>query len=321
MPWPGTVFPMLAKAGPLPASDEGWAYEIKWDGIRALAHVGRQRLTLVTRNGNQVTSRYPELAGLVAAVGVPAIVDGEIVAMDEKGKPSFELLQQRMGLTNDADVRQAARKIPVTYVAFDLIWLDDNWMKDLTYLERRRCLDELELSADRWQTPPYHRGDGRGFLKHSSALGLEGLVAKRVDSPYRPGVRSSEWLKVKNQARQELVVGGWTPGEGRRSDSFGALLVGHYEATTDGPRLRYAGKVGTGFTEKTIADLLKRMKPLRRATSPFADPAPKGSNWVEPRLVAEIEFTEWTRAGTLRHPSFKGLRDDKDPEDVVREVV
>jgi bifunctional non-homologous end joining protein LigD len=199
---------------------------------------------------------------------------------------------------------------------FDLLYLDGHSTMALSFEERRARLEELGLAGDRWQTPSYHRGEGRALLDVTRERGLEGIVAKRLDSPYVPGRRSTAWLKIKNVRAQEVVIGGWVPGKGRREQTIGALLAGYH---ADGG-LRYAGKVGTGFSEDDLRRLARLLEPLRRADTPFSGrQPPRGSVFVEPRLVAEVEFNEWTAAGTLRHPSFKGLRDDKDPLEVSRE--
>ena len=296
------IVPMLARLGPLPAEDGGWSYEIKWDGIRALAYVEDGAVSLVTRNGNDVTARWPELAGLAEAVGRDALLDGEVVAFDdERGLPSFQALQ---------------RGGSAVYMAFDLLSLDGEDLMPLPYLERRERLASLGLAGERWQTPAHHIGDGEAFLASSREQGLEGIVAKRVNSRYEPGKRTGAWIKVKNTARQELVIGGWMSGEGRRKGRIGALLFGYY----DGDDFRFAGKVGTGFTQAELDRLAGLLAPLEVPESPFAGPPPKrGAHWVRPELVAEIEFTEWTRDGLLRHASYKGLRDDKRARDVVRE--
>jgi len=204
----------------------------------------------------------------------------------------------------------------VTYVIFDLLHLDGRTLVELPYEERRAELEALGLDGDSWQTPSYHRGDGGALLAASRAQGLEGIVAKRLASPYRPGRRGRDWLKVKNVRSQEVVIGGWLPGKGRREGELGALLAGYY----DGEELRYAGKVGTGFAARDLRLLRERLEPLARKASPFSGRQPeKGARFVEPELVAEVEFNEWTNAATLRHPSYKGLRDDKPARDVIRE--
>jgi bifunctional non-homologous end joining protein LigD len=319
-PMPDKLVPMMARAGKLPPDDDRWAYEIKWDGVRAIARSEPGRLRFHSRNLNDITPRYPELSKLNRALSHhAAILDGEIVALDAEGRPSFGALQRRMHLASESAVRRLAKEAPVTYVIFDLLWLDGHSLMGLPYTERRERLAELGLDGERWRTPEHVVGHGAELLAASSAQGLEGIVAKRLDSPYEPGRRSPCWVKVKNVERQEVVIGGWMPGEGRRRDRIGALLVGVRE---DG-HLRYGGRVGTGFTEAELDRLRALLAPLQRDSSPFDAPGdprpPRGAVWVEPRHVAEVEFTEWTQGGQLRAPSYKGLRDDKAPEDVVRE--
>jgi bifunctional non-homologous end joining protein LigD len=319
-PMPDKIVPMMARLGPLPPDDERWAYEIKWDGVRAIAHSEPGRLRFQSRNLHEITPRYPELSRLNRALSHHrAILDGEIVALDAEGRPSFGALQRRMHLASESAVRRLARDAPVTYMIFDLLWLDGHSLMELSYEERRARLAELDLNGERWRTPDYVAGRGADVLRATAEQGLEGVVAKRLDSPYEPGRRSPCWVKVKNLNRQEVVVGGWMPGEGRRRERIGALLVGVRE---DG-RLRYAGKVGTGFTETELDRLSRLLEPLERDASPFDAPVqpdvPRGAVWVEPRYVAEVEFREWTQGGQLRAPSYKGLRDDKPPEEVVRE--
>jgi bifunctional non-homologous end joining protein LigD len=209
---------------------------------------------------------------------------------------------------------------PVTYLSFDLLYLDGRSLIDLPYAERRERLDALELEGPSWQTPSHHRGEGEALLDLTEERGLEGLVAKRLDSRYLPGRRSRAWLKVKNIRSQELVIGGWLPGQGRREATIGALLVGYHEDEDGGRRLRYAGRVGSGFTEAELERLAKLLEPLEIPESPFEGrQPPKQAVFVEPRLVAEIAFREWTAARTLRAPVYKGLRTDKDPAEVVLE--
>ena len=316
-PLPEHVEPMKATLAKLPADDEGWGYEIKWDGVRAIAYCEPGHLRLESRNLLEITRQYPEVGAITRALGSRAVVlDGELVALDEDGRPSFQRLQGRMHVANEAEVRRRAKEVPVTYVIFDLLYEDGEPLFDLPYEERRVRLEALGLEGPSWQTPAYHRGDGAALLAASEAQGLEGIVAKRLQSPYRPGKRGKEWLKVKNVREQEVVIGGWLPGKGRREGELGALLVGYYD---DG-ELRYAGKVGTGFNARDLSLLRKELAPLGRDASPFSGRQPeKASIFVEPTLVAQVEFSEWTNAGTLRHPSYKGLRDDKPAEDVIRE--
>lgn len=315
---------MLATAGRLPFEDSGWAYEMKWDGIRALGFVEAERLRLVSRTGRDVTSVYPELAGLAEAVGqagaTSAVLDGEIVAFGTRAWPNFEAIQQRMNLSSAEEVRLVARQVPVSYLVFDLLALNGHALLDLPYGERRGLLEELDLNGRRWQTPPSFTGEaGADVLAMSKQQHMEGVVAKRLASRYEPGRRTASWIKVKNIRRQEAVVGGWQPGEKGRSGQIGSLLIG---VQADGG-LAYAGHVGTGFTQQTLRMLAGLLAPLRRDTSPFATEVPpehaRSAVWVEPRLVVEVAFTEWTSAGRLRAPAYKGLRDDRDPAEVVRE--
>ncbi|HEY4025177.1 MAG TPA: non-homologous end-joining DNA ligase [Candidatus Dormibacteraeota bacterium] len=318
-PMPSLIEPMLAVlAGGLPADEDRYGFEFKWDGIRAMCYWDDRDLRLQTRNRKDITGRYPELWSLREPLhGRRAVLDGEIVAFDERGRPSFEQLQRRMGLTAEAEVRRRMREVPVAYLLFDIVYLDGELLLAERYPGRRARLFDLQLADRHWQTPPHQVGHGRELLRASRENGLEGVIAKRLDSVYEAGRRSGAWLKIKHRLRQEFVIGGWVDGEGRRQGLPGALLVGYRE----GGRLVYAGKVGTGFTDATLARLADLMRPLERETSPFDTGRPPGrAHFVEPRLVAEIEFSEWTRGGELRTPSFKGLRPDKDAREVVREV-
>jgi bifunctional non-homologous end joining protein LigD len=318
-PMPQRLEPMLAKAGALPAEPGRWAYEIKWDGVRALAYSRPGELRLQSRNLNEITSQYPELNRLNDALSShAAVLDGEIIAFDENQRPSFEVLQQRMNVTAKAQARRLARSVPVTYVIFDLLWLDGHSLMGLPYLERRECLTALQLAGPTWQSPGHLTGDGSAVLEASAEQGLEGIVAKRLDSTYQPGRRTGTWVKVKNVSRQEFVIGGWLPGVGRRKQWIGALLVGVHDP---GGELRYAGRVGTGFSETELERLAGLLAALERPTSPFTAgaPPPRGAVFCEPTLVAEVEFREWTKRGSLRAPSFKGLRQDKPAARIVRE--
>jgi bifunctional non-homologous end joining protein LigD len=321
-PFPENVVPMLARLAALPRDDSGWAVEVKWDGVRALAYCQPGRLKLQTRNLNDVTAQYPELKGITRQLGMfDAVLDGEVVAFDEHGKPSFERLQQRIHNTDPNVVRRRMETHPVVYVVFDLLYFNGYDFTGLPYERRRELLEELGLAGDSWQTPGYSIGHAEELLAASREQGLEGMVLKRLDSPYVPGKRPGTWLKVKNTLRQELVIGGWTPGEGRRKQHLGALLVGYYEGEGAERVLRYGGKVGTGFKAGDLTELNQRLAPLEREDSPFgAGPKPpKGAHFAAPELVAEFEFRELTKEGILRHAAYKGLREDKPAAEVELE--
>jgi bifunctional non-homologous end joining protein LigD len=325
-PMPEHVRPMLARLARLPREETGWAFEVKWDGVRAIVYWLPGRMRVESRNGNEITGRYPELRALGAALGSrEAVLDGEIVAFDERGRPSFERLQRRMHVTSESAIRRLARDSPVVYMIFDLLYLDGRVTMDLPYEERRALLGELGLEGPAWQTPAHRpEGEGAALLRATAELGLEGVVAKRARSPYRPGERSGDWLKVKHSARQELVIGGWLPGKGARAGTIGALLMGYHEEAGRDGRLRYAGRVGTGFDERELARLGEELARRSRPTSPFSRTGPgppRGARFAEPELVAEVELREWTREGLMRAPAYKGLRPDKPAREVVREPV
>src|SRR5579884_1576933 len=320
IPMPEHIVPMLAQLGELPADPTHWSFEVKWDGVRAIAYAQPGRLRLESRNLNDITEAYPEVRGLIGALGMhEAVLDGEIVAFDENGRPSFERLQRRMHVRGPSAIRRLQSSMPVMYAIFDLLYLDGHSLIELPYRERRARLEALDLKGQAWRVPANHPGEGKLLLEATAKQGLEGIVAKRLDCRYEPGRRSGNWLKIKHTMRQELVIGGWVPGEGRRASRIGALLMGYYE---DG-KFVYAGRVGTGFTEKTLDDLYKRLAPLRRDGKTFdrAPKLPREAVYVKPELVAEIELREWTAERIMRAPSFKGLRDDKSPREVRLEVI
>jgi len=320
-PLPERIRPMLAVAGSLPASDHGWAYEIKWDGVRAVVYVSGGRARALSRNDKDITGSFPELRETGEKLGArPAVLDGELVALGSDGRPSFGRLQQRLHLSGRSEVTRRAQQIPATYVAFDVLHLDGRPLLDLSYDQRREHLESLGLSGGSVLTGDSFRdAPGANVLAAARQLGLEGIVAKRRDAPYHPGQRSDTWLKVKNVRIQEVVIGGWTEGKGERSGSLGALLLGIPEA--DG--LRYAGKVGTGFGQQERTDLLRSLRPLGALASPFSAPLSPAetalAHFVRPALVGEVQYGEWTSGGRLRHPSWRGLRDDKDPAEVILE--
>jgi bifunctional non-homologous end joining protein LigD len=310
--------PMLATAGELPEDDDRWGYEFKWDGVRAVAAVHGGVFGLTSRKGTDITVRYPEVARLPAALaGHDAVVDGEIVAMDAAGRPDFGALQNRMHRTGPEVPRMAADK-PVTYLVFDLLAWDGEDLLDVPYSQRRERLDALGIAGHRWVSTPWFPGEGAQVLAASEENGLEGIVAKRLASVYRPGVRSPEWRKIKNFRTQAVVVGGWRPGQGRRAGTIGSLLVG---VPDDQEQLVYVGHVGTGFSDQDLRDL-QRMFTSRRST-PFQGVLPRevtrDAQWVEPDLVGEVAYAVWTADNRLRHPVWRGVRDDLEPDDVVVE--
>jgi bifunctional non-homologous end joining protein LigD len=313
---PERIVPMLARSSAaVPRPEDEWSFEVKWDGVRAIAYVKPGRLRLESRNRREITDSYPEVRGLLRDLGMrEAVLDGEVVAFDDQGRPSFERLQRRMHVTSSSAVRRLAGSTPVVYAIFDLLYLDGRVLLDRPYEERRERLDGLGLAGPAWRVPAAHVGEGARLLGATREQGLEGVIAKRLGSRYEPGRRSGAWLKVKHTRRQELVIGGWLPGEGRRAERIGALLLGYYLEN----KFVYAGRVGTGFTEATLGQLASRLEPLRRKNNPFdeAPKLPREAQFVEPRLVAEIEFREWTADRIMRAPSFKGLREDISARDV-----
>jgi bifunctional non-homologous end joining protein LigD len=310
-----TIEPMRATvAAARPDPDDAWAYEVKWDGYRIVAFVEDGAVRLQTRNLLDATDDFPSVQGLAAALGpIDVVFDGEIVALDADGRPSFGALQQR-----------GHRPTAVQYVIFDVLEVAGTATFSLPYVERRRLLEQLDLgSGPAWQVPRYTVGDGDAMLAATRAAGLEGLIAKRLDSTYEPGRRSRAWLKLKHWAGQELVVGGWLPGKGVRSGGIGSLLVGHFD---DAGELHYAGRVGTGLTDAELGRLAALLAPLARDTSPFTATAAlpvevrRLGHFVEPEAVVEVAFSEWTHNGTIRQPSYKGLRTDKPARAVRRDA-
>ena len=322
-PLPASIAPMLALPGsPPPGRLAEWAVEMKWDGVRALAFIENGRLRLVSRTGKDISATYPDLAALGGAVtGAQALLDGEIVAFTD-GRPDFEALQPRMHVSSADAAFRLSSTIPVSYLAFDALHVDGVGLTARPYFERRKTLDTIISNGPRWLAPPNFPGPDLDAVRAASvANGLEGVVVKRLDSVYEPGARPGSWLKVKNQLTQEVVVAGWKPGQGNRAGLVGSLLVGVHSVTG---ALVYAGHVGTGFSDPVLRMLTGRLDALRRPDSPFDGPVPaeyaRPAVWVEPRLVIEVTFDRWTRAGRMRAPAYRGLRDDKDPADVVRET-
>jgi bifunctional non-homologous end joining protein LigD len=313
--------PMLATLGKLP-QPPGWAFEFKWDGVRAIVAVDAGTLTITSRNGRDVTAGYPELA----AVGKRfrrrrVILDGEIVALDARGAPSFSLLQQRMHVRAPTDALLA--RVPVQLYVFDLLHLGTKVLLDSPFTRRRAMLDDLGLDDEVVKTPPYWVDDeGADLLDAAAENGLEGVVAKRLDSVYEPGARSRQWVKTPLNQTVEVIVAGWAPGAGRRSGMIGSLLLGMFD---DAGRLQFVGNVGTGFTQQALADLRRQLQPLHRATSPLAPPVPREHirdvQWVEPVVVGEVAYRTLTPDRRLRHPAWRGLRPDRDPDEVTTDAL
>ncbi|MFI6364412.1 non-homologous end-joining DNA ligase [Nocardia sp. NPDC050630] len=301
---------MLALAGDLPGDGDRWGYEVKFDGIRAIGYVDND-LRLISRNDKDISAAWPELADI--APGSPRfVVDGEVVTFTADGRTSFEALQPRMHQRNPAMIRALRRSIPATYLIFDLLHIGDRSLIDLPYQQRRQLLEQLGLRGPHWQVPPRLHGTGADVLAESKRLGLEGVLCKRLDSPYLPGRRSPLWTKVKNMRDQEVIIVGWRPGTGRRARTIGSLLMAVHD---DSGKLVYIGNVGTGFTQSALADLQSKLQPLQRNT-PTVTAAVPDAIWTSPTLVGEVTFTEWTSDGRLRHPSWRGLRPDKSPAEV-----
>ena len=289
----------MGSTGAVPDGDE-WAFEIKWDGYRTIVHIVDGRVRLQSTAGHDVTERWPEFADLPGSVNArSAILDGELIVFDDDGRPRFDLVQ-RSGVGSD---RQAVIQF------FDVLQIDGNDTIELTYLDRRRLLDQLIEPGDNWTVPSYRIGDGPTLLAATAEQGLEGVIAKRIDSRYRPGTRTKDWRKIKNRTSVELTIGGFTTGTGNRSDTFGALLVGR--PTPAG--LQFAGGVGTGFDQRTLRTLTDQLRELATDECPF-EPSPPASvartaTWVEPVLRAKIEIAEFTNDGLVRHATFISLID------------
>jgi len=307
------IKPMLATSGELPAG-AGWTYEFKWDGVRAIADISGGTRRLWARSGAEITAAYPELAGLATAVD-DALLDGEVVVFDERGVPSFTQLAERMHVREKARAARLAATLPVTYMIFDLLRLDGRDLRDRPYAERRAALEKLGLGGPRWAVPPTF-SDGEATLAAAEEYHLEGVVAKRTASLYRPGTRTAEWVKVKLESTAEFVIGGWRPGVRR----IGGLLVG--TPTPDG--LAFRGRVGGGISAAAERALLTVLEPRVTPASPFltgAQAVPRedarGAIWVRPDIVVEVRYGQRTPDGRLRFPRYLRLRPDMTPEDVT----
>ena len=304
---PRTLEPMKAQLVDAPFDDDRWLFEVKWDGIRLVSFIDGGKVSLQTRAGRIVDDEYPQLQAISRLVNAKqAVLDGEIVALDEEGRPSFQLLQNR-----------GKEPHPMQYVVFDIVYLDGQRLFRVPLEDRKRLLRDIVHDSALLKYSDHVPGQGKAFFKAAQQKRLEGIVAKLRDSPYQPGVRSSAWLKVKAVLQQEVVIGGFTAPRASRK-YFGALIVGVHD---DG-KLVYTGHTGGGFDERTLAQVATLMKPLIVKESPFSGPPPHTNEkptWVRPKLVAEVKFAEWTRDGVMRQPIFLGLRDDVEPREVRRE--
>lgn len=297
---------MLATLVDKPFTDRRWVFEIKWDGYRTIAFVKHGTVRLLSRNAQNFTETFAPVTAALEHLDHDVVIDGEIVALDEKGRSRFQLLQMWRKTGNGT----------LTYCVFDLLWLDGHRLDTLSLIDRKKLLKAILPKHPTIMYSGHVVTRGEDFFKTAMANGLEGIMAKRKDSGYRPGIRSTDWLKIKTHARQEVVIAGYTLGRGSRKH-FGALVLGVYEGDT----LIYVGHTGTGFDEETLDDVWTRLHRLERKTSPFDDVPPTNApvRWVRPTLVAEVRFQEWTDDGIMRQPVFLGLRSDKSAHDVRRE--
>lgn len=313
---PEQLEPMFASLGKLPANPEQWGYEFKWDGIRAICYSNGKKIRIDSRNLIDITYRYPEFYDLAKALGGrSAVLDGEIVALDRKGRPDFNLLTRRMHL-NESKVERISRQVPIMYFVFDLLHLDGRSTLRLPYKERRLLLESLGLKHRRLRIPPSLDCEPEMVFETAKEHKLEGIVAKKLDSTYEPGARSKNWIKIKIELGQEFVIGGWTPERGNEN-RIGALLIGYYD---EGMGLRYAGSVGTGFSDVTHTMLVAKLRSLETKRNPFVDADVKrGAYFVRPVLVADIQYRRWPKDGSVQQASFKGIRIDKSAGEVHRE--
>ncbi len=313
---PPRLLPMLAGGNGIPPNPDAFQLEPKLDGQRVIGISEPAGVTLLNRRGGEITATYPELAGLADALSPhSAVLDGEMVTFNEKGQTSFQRLQRRM------HVRQPTARLlaetPVSFVVFDVLWLDGELLVDRSQSERRTVLDGLGIKGRAWQTAPVLDATPEELMVACRQLGLEGFMAKRRDAPYLPGRRSSAWSKIKCGRRREFVVGGWSTGSGSRETSVGSLALGAYDVTPEeaaregrSQRLFYTGQAGSGLNEDMIQRLTRLFSEIEEPTSPFVNPPRVPLHWVRPMLVVEIAYTEVTDGGTLRQPSIKGLRTD-----------
>jgi bifunctional non-homologous end joining protein LigD len=322
---PPEIQPMLATLTRDIPEGDGWTFEPKYDGIRVIALATPDGVALITRNGNDKTLQFPEIADAVQRLAKarkePIILDGEIVALEKGEAARFQALQSRMHVTSQIAIQEHVKNTPVACIVFDLLLEGDEGLLGLSWRERRRRLEKViagrGVDRERLRLGETSSGDGAEMLEHARRQGWEGIIAKRVDAPYRPGTRTRDWLKIKVEHRQEFVIGGWTEPRNSR-ELIGAILLGYYD---DKGNLVYAGHTGGGFTRAALRDMHMRLAPLERDSPPFSTKprTNERAHWVEPKVIAEVKFSEWTNDGKLRQPIFVGVRDDKDPREIVRE--
>ena len=329
-PFPKSIDPMQGTLTKKPFSSPEWYFEPKLDGVRALAFINDGKISLSSRRGLDTTKTYPEIVNeLGVQVEAQMVLDGEIVAMNEAGVPSFQMIQQRLGLQRLADIQRMAEEVPVFYYVYDLLYVDGYDLRSVPLSERKTLLKQRLLPTERVILLDHFDAEGEAAYEAAIGFGMEGVMAKRKDSTYEAGKRSKAWMKVKGTLEDEFVVGGFTGGAGGRNSTFGSLLIGQYD---DKGKLAYAGNVGTGFDDKMLSKLRKRLEELKTDKSPFDVMTPgsmrfsrptknQPTYWVKPELVVRVKFAEWTNDSHLRAPSFVGMRDDKAPKDVHREIV
>lgn len=322
---PGSIEPMLALLSlELPSDDGNWAFEYKWDGVRAISYHDAATWRIESRNQLDITRRYPELQGLRDSLrGHQVVLDGEIVALDDLARPSFSRLQRRMHVNDAAQIQRLVREVPILYVLFDVLHLDGASLMDRPYTQRRQILEQLALAGPSWTITPAQVGRGEPMLNAARENALEGVIAKRLDSVYVAGRRSPAWLKIKIVQRQEFVIAGWTVESTGLRDRVGTMLLGYYDSAG---ALHYAGHVGTGLSAGDHAPLVRRFDKLAAADNPFVEKIPAARRggvkiqFLKPRLVAEVEYRRWPEGGLVQQASFKGLRTDKSARQVVKEA-
>ncbi len=323
---PRFLKPMKAGPGQLPAANGDWGYEIKWDGMRVVAHLhagdDQPTVRLQTGNGNDATVSFPELHGLeVLLDGFDSLIlDGEVVAIDPDGLPSFPLLQQRMHVSDPTDARRRAVNVPVSYAIFDVLHINGQDTMRLPLRDRRQLLEQIVDDGEHWRITTMHTEDPAGLLATVTERGMEGLVAKQLSSLYQEGKRPAAWIKIKPRHRQEFVVGGWSEGRDGNTGNLGSLLIGYM----DGDDLIHCGSVGSGLNDSSRREWLARVSEHELPAQPFVNHVDRKSgrtfHWTEPTYVVEVAFHNWETDGHLRHPVYLGLRTDKTPAEVVREA-